>query len=45
MEASDKDFGELKEVLKGNTSLMFSESGNAPAKLIKDFVRNQISLY
>jgi large subunit ribosomal protein L10 len=24
-------------VLKGNTSLMFSESGNSPAKLIKDF--------
>jgi len=37
MEASDKDFGNLKEVLKGNTSLMFSEVGNAPAKLIKDF--------
>ena len=37
MEASDKDFGELKSVLKGNTSLMFSEAGNSPAKLIKDF--------
>lgn len=37
MEASDKDFGELPEVLKGNTSLMFSETGNAPAKLIKNF--------
>ena len=37
MDASDKDFGEIKEVLKGNTSLMFSESGNSPAKLIKDF--------
>ena len=37
MEASDKDFGELTQVLKGNTSLMFSESGNGPAKLIKDF--------
>ncbi|MFI2743831.1 50S ribosomal protein L10 [Zhouia sp. PK063] len=37
MEASDKDFGELPSVLKGNTSLMFSEVGNAPAKLIKDF--------
>jgi large subunit ribosomal protein L10 len=37
MEASDKDFGELKDVLKGNTSLMFSEVGNGPAKLIKDF--------
>ena len=37
MEASDKEFGDLKEVLKGNTSLMFSEAGNAPAKVIKDF--------
>lgn len=37
MEASDKEFGELPEVLKGNTSLMFSTTGNAPAKLIKTF--------
>ena len=37
MEASDKDFGNLHETLRGNTSLMFSELGNAPAKLIKDF--------
>lgn len=37
MEASDKDFGELPSVLKGNTSLMISETGNAPAKVIKEF--------
>ncbi|MEK6151622.1 50S ribosomal protein L10 [Flavobacteriaceae bacterium 3-367] len=37
MEASDKEFGELPQVLKGNTSLMFSEAGNGPAKLIKSF--------
>lgn len=37
MVASDKEFGDLPTVLKGNTSLMFSETGNAPAKLIKDF--------
>lgn len=37
MEASDKEFGDLPEVLKGNTSMMFSETGNAPAKLIKNF--------
>ena len=37
MEASEKEFGELPEVLKGNTSLMFSETGNGPAKLIKAF--------
>ena len=37
MEASDRDFGELPTVLKGNTSVMYSETGNAPAKLIKNF--------
>ena len=37
MESSDKDFGNLTETLKGNTSLMFSETGNAPAKVIKEF--------
>lgn len=37
MEASDKDFGELPSVLKGNTSLMLTETGNVPAKLIKNF--------
>lgn len=39
MESSNKDFGELTEILKGNTSLMFSETGNAPAKVIKEFRR------
>ncbi len=37
MEASEKEFGELPEVLKGNTSLMFSEVSNGPAKVIKNF--------
>ncbi|MGJ5642296.1 50S ribosomal protein L10 [Formosa sp. S-31] len=37
MEASDKDFGDLPSVLKGNTSVMYSETGNAPAKVIKAF--------
>lgn len=37
MEASDKDFGDLPSVLKGNTSVMYSETGNAPAKIIKAF--------
>lgn len=37
MDAAEKDFGELPEVLKGNTSLMFSETGNGPAKVIKNF--------
>ena len=37
MEASDKDYGDLASVLKGNTSIMYSETGNAPAKIIKEF--------
>jgi large subunit ribosomal protein L10 len=37
MEASDKDFGVLPTTLKGNTSVMYSETGNAPAKVIKAF--------
>ena len=37
MEASDKDFGELSSILKGNTSVMYSQTGNAPAKVIKAF--------
>ncbi len=37
MEASDKDFGDIPSILKGNSSIMFSETGNAPAKVIKTF--------
>jgi len=37
MERSEKNFDELYEVLKGNTSIMIAEAGNAPAKLIKEF--------
>ncbi len=37
MEASDRDFGDLPTILKGNTSVMYSETGNAPAKVIKEF--------
>lgn len=33
----DKDFGDLRAVLSGPTSIMFAEVGNAPAKVIKDF--------
>lgn len=32
-----RDFADLKGVLKGATSIMFAEVGNAPAKLIEDF--------
>jgi large subunit ribosomal protein L10 len=39
MEKSGKDFSPLFVTLKGNTSIMISESGNVPAKLIKEFRR------
>jgi large subunit ribosomal protein L10 len=39
MERSDKNFEGLFPILHGPTSLMLSESGNVPAKLIKEFRR------
>jgi large subunit ribosomal protein L10 len=39
LEQSGKDVEELYEALKGSTSVMFSNTGNAPAKLIKEFRR------
>jgi len=35
MDAVGGDFGDIADVLKGSSSIMFSRSGNAPAKLIK----------
>lgn len=32
-----KDFSELNSVLSGQTSIMFTEVGNLPAKIIKEF--------
>ena len=37
MSESETDFGELKDFLKGNTTILLSESGNSPAKVIKKF--------
>ncbi len=37
MEQTEKDFSPLYDVLVGHTSLMFSETGNLPARLIKEF--------
>jgi len=36
-EKSEKDVEEIYDVLVNNTSIMFSEVGNVPAKLIKEF--------
>ncbi|MFN8406222.1 MAG: 50S ribosomal protein L10 [Sphingobacteriaceae bacterium] len=35
MEAAEGDFSELYAILKGSSSILFSKSGSAPAKLIK----------
>ena len=40
LEKSDKDASNLFDILKGNTSVMFCDSGNQPAKLLKDFKKN-----
>ena len=37
MDNSDRDFEGMYGALKGNTSIMFSESAKAPAKVIKEF--------
>jgi large subunit ribosomal protein L10 len=37
MEASDKEFGDLPSILKGNSSIFISDVANAPAKVMKDF--------
>jgi large subunit ribosomal protein L10 len=39
LEQSGLDFDELYPVLKGTTSIMFTNAGNSPAKLIRDFRR------
>ena len=38
-EASDVDFSPLYDCLKGNTAVMFCETANVPAKLIKEYVK------
>jgi large subunit ribosomal protein L10 len=37
LENTSVDFGEIFTSLKGETSVLFSNTGNAPAKLIKEF--------
>ena len=34
---TERNYGDLKAVLSGPTSVMFAEVGNAPAKVIKEF--------
>ena len=37
MDKAEKNYEELYDILKGPTSIMFAEAGNAPAKMIKEF--------
>lgn len=37
MERSEFDYAEFYQSLNGNTSIMFTEVGNTPAKIIKEF--------
>ena len=37
MEKSNGDYKDLYDILKDSTSIMFCETGNTPAKLIKEF--------
>ncbi|MCQ2226673.1 MAG: 50S ribosomal protein L10 [Bacteroidales bacterium] len=40
LEQFDTDFSELDPAFKGNTAVMFCNTGNVPAKLIKEFSKN-----
>ena len=37
LDAAEVDYSELYRTLKGNTALMFCETANVPAKLLKEF--------
>ena len=41
-EASDIDYTPLYECLKGNTAVMFTQTANVPAKLIKEYKKEGI---
>ena len=41
-EASDIDFSELYDTLKGNTAVMFCNTANVPAKLLKEYTKEGI---
>ena len=41
-EASDIDFSPLYDSLKGNTAVMFAQTANVPAKLLKEYKKDGI---
>ena len=40
-EASEIDYSPLYDCLKGNTAIMFAETANVPAKLLKEYKSNK----
>ena len=42
LDASEIDFEPLDEALKGSTALMFSTTANAPAKLLKEYIKEGV---
>ena len=44
MDQSDIDYSGLYPALKGSTSLLLSNTGNAPAKLLKSFIKKDDKL-
>jgi len=41
MEQSEMEFGGIYDQLKGNSSIMIAEAGNAPAKVIEEFRKKE----
>ena len=39
MEAADIDYSEMYTALKGNTAMMFCQTANVPAKLLKEYLK------
>ena len=44
LEKSETDYSELYDALHGSTSIMFSNVGNAPAKLLKKVIKKNATL-
>ncbi|MCQ2244922.1 MAG: 50S ribosomal protein L10 [Bacteroidaceae bacterium] len=42
LDASEVDFEPLYEVLKGNTAMLFCNTANVPAKLLKEYTKDGI---
>ena len=42
LEANETDFSEMYDVLKGSTALVFTETANVPAKMLKEFASKKM---